>query len=191
MRLQRYCIAGFLFNWLAFVFWTVVPIRAVGFNASSTELALRYQPGVRERVKHLLQSARFLAARQVRWCPRGGLGRGNDPCSPGGRDAGRSVPRSADALLAGGRGDARRHRGRGDRLPGKVRQLIESVAAEVSFAGSARRWGPILEASVLTAKSAKKSLGNLLGIGLLGVLCVLAVTSYGRVILGLRAKPAL
>jgi MFS family permease len=40
MRLWRYCIAGFLFNWLAFVFWTVVPIRAVAFGASSTELAL-------------------------------------------------------------------------------------------------------------------------------------------------------
>ena len=40
MRLWRYCIAGLLFNWLAFVFWTVVPIRAVGFHASSTQLAL-------------------------------------------------------------------------------------------------------------------------------------------------------
>lgn len=40
MRLWRYCLAGLLFNWLAFVFWTVVPIRAVGFNASSTQLAL-------------------------------------------------------------------------------------------------------------------------------------------------------
>src|SRR5262245_56311515 len=40
MRLWRYCIAGLLFNWLAFVFWTVVPIRAVEFNASSTQLAL-------------------------------------------------------------------------------------------------------------------------------------------------------
>jgi MFS family permease len=33
-------MAGLLFNWLAFVFWTVVPIRAVNFNASSTQLAL-------------------------------------------------------------------------------------------------------------------------------------------------------
>ena len=40
MRLWRYCIAGFLFNWLAFVFWTVVPIRAVGFGANNTQLAL-------------------------------------------------------------------------------------------------------------------------------------------------------
>src|SRR6516162_2169160 len=40
MRLWRYCIAGFLFNWLVFVFWFVVPVRAVGFKASSTELAL-------------------------------------------------------------------------------------------------------------------------------------------------------
>jgi hypothetical protein len=31
------------------------------------------------------------------------------------------------------------------------------------------------------AKSAKKSLGNSPGIGLLGVLRVLAVTSYGRI----------
>ena len=40
MRLWRYCLAGFLFNWLGFVFWFVVPIRAVAFGASSTELAL-------------------------------------------------------------------------------------------------------------------------------------------------------
>src|SRR5215831_11032741 len=40
MRLWRYCLAGFLFNWLVFVFWFVVPVRAVGFKASSTELAL-------------------------------------------------------------------------------------------------------------------------------------------------------
>jgi hypothetical protein len=40
MRLWRYCLAGFLFNWLVFVFWFVVPVRAVGFKATSTELAL-------------------------------------------------------------------------------------------------------------------------------------------------------
>jgi MFS family permease len=40
MRLWRYCIAGFLFNLLAFVFWTVVPIRAVGLGANPTQLAL-------------------------------------------------------------------------------------------------------------------------------------------------------
>lgn len=40
MRLWRYCLAGFLFNWLGFVFWTVVPIRAEGFHATSTQLAL-------------------------------------------------------------------------------------------------------------------------------------------------------
>ena len=40
MRLWRYCLAGFLFNLLAFVFWTVVPIRAVNLGASSTQLAL-------------------------------------------------------------------------------------------------------------------------------------------------------
>lgn len=40
MRLWRYCLAGFLFNWLVFVFWFVVPVRAVALKASSTELAL-------------------------------------------------------------------------------------------------------------------------------------------------------
>ncbi|HEV3026223.1 MAG TPA: MFS transporter [Planctomycetota bacterium] len=40
MRLWRYCLAGLLFNWAAFVFWTVLPIRAVEFKASSTQLAL-------------------------------------------------------------------------------------------------------------------------------------------------------
>lgn len=40
MRLWRYCLAGFLFNWLVFVFWFVVPVRAVGFGATSTQLAL-------------------------------------------------------------------------------------------------------------------------------------------------------
>jgi MFS family permease len=41
MRLWRYCIAGFLFNWLVFVFWTVVPILAVRqYGASNTEIAL-------------------------------------------------------------------------------------------------------------------------------------------------------
>lgn len=40
MRLWRYCLAGFLFNWLGFVFWSVVPIRGDAFGASSTELAL-------------------------------------------------------------------------------------------------------------------------------------------------------
>jgi MFS family permease len=40
MRLWRYCLAGLLFNWAAFLFWTVLPIRALDFNASSTELAL-------------------------------------------------------------------------------------------------------------------------------------------------------
>src|SRR5947209_16452449 len=40
MRLGRYCLAGFLFNWLGFVFWTVVPIAAEKFHPSSTQLAL-------------------------------------------------------------------------------------------------------------------------------------------------------
>ena len=40
MRLWRYCLAGLLFNWATFVFWTVLPVRALDFNASSTQLAL-------------------------------------------------------------------------------------------------------------------------------------------------------
>ncbi len=40
MRLWRYCLAGLLFNWAAFVFWVVLPDRALGFRASSTQLAL-------------------------------------------------------------------------------------------------------------------------------------------------------
>jgi MFS family permease len=40
MRLWRYCLAGLLFNWATFVFWVVLPDRALGFNASSTQLAL-------------------------------------------------------------------------------------------------------------------------------------------------------
>jgi len=40
MRLWRYCLAGLLFNWAAFVFWYVLPIRALEFHASSTQLAL-------------------------------------------------------------------------------------------------------------------------------------------------------
>lgn len=40
MRLWRYCLAGFLFNWLVFVFWFVVPVRAADLKATSTELAL-------------------------------------------------------------------------------------------------------------------------------------------------------
>jgi MFS family permease len=40
MRLWRYCLAGLLYDWLVYVFWTVVPIRAEEFGASSTQLAL-------------------------------------------------------------------------------------------------------------------------------------------------------
>jgi MFS family permease len=40
MRLWRYCIAGLFFNLLAFIFWAVIPIKAVTFGASSTQLAL-------------------------------------------------------------------------------------------------------------------------------------------------------
>ena len=40
MRLWRYCLAGLLFNWATFIFWTVIPARALEFKASSTQLAL-------------------------------------------------------------------------------------------------------------------------------------------------------
>lgn len=40
MRLWRYCVAAFIYDWFVFVFWTAVPVRAVGFGASSTQLAL-------------------------------------------------------------------------------------------------------------------------------------------------------
>jgi MFS family permease len=40
MRLWRYCAAGLLFDWLVYVAWTVIPIRAVEFQASRTELGL-------------------------------------------------------------------------------------------------------------------------------------------------------
>src|SRR5438552_4587407 len=40
MRLWRYCLAGFLFTWLGFVFWAIVPIAAEKFHPSSTQLAL-------------------------------------------------------------------------------------------------------------------------------------------------------
>jgi len=40
MRLWRYCLAGLLFNWTGFIFWTWIPARALEFNASSTQLAL-------------------------------------------------------------------------------------------------------------------------------------------------------
>ncbi|HEX7896527.1 MAG TPA: MFS transporter [Planctomycetota bacterium] len=41
MRLWRYCVAAFIYDWFVFVFWTAVPVRAVReFGASSTQLAL-------------------------------------------------------------------------------------------------------------------------------------------------------
>lgn len=40
MRLWRYCLAGLLFNWATFLFWYVLPARALEFKASSTQLAL-------------------------------------------------------------------------------------------------------------------------------------------------------
>jgi MFS family permease len=40
MRLWRYCFAAFVYDFFVFVFWTVVPVRAEAFGASSTQLAL-------------------------------------------------------------------------------------------------------------------------------------------------------
>lgn len=40
MRLWRYCVAAFIYDWFVFVYWTAVPVRAVEFGASSTQLAL-------------------------------------------------------------------------------------------------------------------------------------------------------
>jgi MFS family permease len=40
MRLGRFCVAGFLNNSLAFIFWTVVYIRAAQLGATPTQLAL-------------------------------------------------------------------------------------------------------------------------------------------------------
>ena len=40
MRLWRYCIAAFIYDWFVFVYWTAVPVRAEGLGASSTQLAL-------------------------------------------------------------------------------------------------------------------------------------------------------
>jgi len=40
MRLWRYCVAAFVYDFFVFVFWTAVPVRAEAFGASSTQLAL-------------------------------------------------------------------------------------------------------------------------------------------------------
>src|SRR5688572_16409224 len=40
MRLWRYCVAAFIYDWFVFVFWTAVPVRAEGLGASPTQLAL-------------------------------------------------------------------------------------------------------------------------------------------------------
>ncbi len=40
MRLWLYCFAGLLYDWLIYVAWTVIPIRAVRLEASSTQLGL-------------------------------------------------------------------------------------------------------------------------------------------------------
>src|SRR6516164_2710083 len=40
MRLWRYAAAGFFYDWLAYVAWTVIPIRAETLGASATTLAL-------------------------------------------------------------------------------------------------------------------------------------------------------
>lgn len=40
MRLWAYCLAAFVYDWFVFVYWIAVPVRAEGFGASSTQLAL-------------------------------------------------------------------------------------------------------------------------------------------------------
>jgi len=40
MRLWLYCLGGLLYDWLVYVAWTVIPIRAVALEASSTQLGL-------------------------------------------------------------------------------------------------------------------------------------------------------
>lgn len=40
MRLWLYCLGGLLYDWLVYVAWTVIPIRAVEMEASSTQLGL-------------------------------------------------------------------------------------------------------------------------------------------------------
>lgn len=40
MRLWLYCLGGLLYDWLVYVAWTVIPIRAVALKASSTQLGL-------------------------------------------------------------------------------------------------------------------------------------------------------
>jgi MFS family permease len=40
MRLWRYCIAAFIYDWFVFVFWTAVPVRAEKWGATPTQLAL-------------------------------------------------------------------------------------------------------------------------------------------------------
>lgn len=40
MRLWLYCLGGLLYDWLVYVVWTVIPIRAVSLEASPTQLGL-------------------------------------------------------------------------------------------------------------------------------------------------------
>ncbi len=40
MRLWRLCLAGLVYDWLVFVAWTLIPIRAEGMGASPTQLGL-------------------------------------------------------------------------------------------------------------------------------------------------------
>jgi MFS family permease len=40
MRLWLYCLGGLLYDWLVFVFWTAVPVRAEQVGASATQVGL-------------------------------------------------------------------------------------------------------------------------------------------------------
>jgi MFS family permease len=40
MRIWLYCLAGLIYDWLVFVYWTAVPVRAVHLGATATQVAL-------------------------------------------------------------------------------------------------------------------------------------------------------
>ncbi len=63
MRLWRYCIAAFIYDWFVFVYWTAVPVRAEALGASSTQLALLQAAST---VPYVLNSL-FIGALADRW----------------------------------------------------------------------------------------------------------------------------
>jgi MFS family permease len=40
MRIWLYCLAGLIYDWLVFVYWTAVPVRAVKLGAAASQVAL-------------------------------------------------------------------------------------------------------------------------------------------------------